>query len=481
MANVGTAPSGRTLIGAGNTTSPRFAALGTDSGLTAGGVVIAQGNNAFTASTVGSAGEVLTSNGPGLSPTFQPAGGGPGTDLHVARFIVHPTAASANYTTITAAIAAASAGDTIAIQSKATAYNEDFTLPTGINLVAYSADAYTPNVVVKGKITCTSAGSRSISGIQLETDGDNIIEITGANAVELNLINCYLDMADATGIDINNANATVNCFHCKGNLQTTGIAIFDIAQCSMMNFEYCYFDNTGDSTTANAIASGNIRQWWTRFANPVSVTGDAEITQRWARIECSPLDVTCLTLNTSNDGSNSFHSVYSSSDADGIVLTAGELRLSFADISTDIAFDAISGAGSLEYSAVSFRESNAVTVSSQKTYSFRQGKPPFEEITGTSHTAIPGGHYIANNGSLVTITLPSVFEVGDIVWIVGKGAGLWALDCPAGDVIHFGNQDTSSGGTITATNRYDAIQVVGTVANSEWTCTGVSQGNLTVA
>jgi len=103
------------------------------------------------------------------------------------------------------------------------------------------------------------------------------------------------------------------------------------------------------------------------------------------------------------------------------------------------------------------------------------------EVTGTSQSAAVNNGYIANNGGLVTITLPGTFAVGDIVQVVGKGAGLWVLDAPAGDTIHFGNQDTSSGGTITATHRYDAIQVIGTVADTEWTVTGISQGNLTVA
>jgi len=103
------------------------------------------------------------------------------------------------------------------------------------------------------------------------------------------------------------------------------------------------------------------------------------------------------------------------------------------------------------------------------------------EVTGTSQSAAVNNGYIANNAGLVTINLPGTFAVGDIVHVVGKGTGLWVLDAPAGDTIHFGNQDTSSGGTITATHRYDAIQVIGTVADTEWTVTGVSQGNLTVA
>lgn len=71
MANVGTAAAGKTLIGNGNGASPTFADIGTDSGLTAHGVVISEGNAAFVAVSPGSTGQVLTSNGAGLDPSFQ--------------------------------------------------------------------------------------------------------------------------------------------------------------------------------------------------------------------------------------------------------------------------------------------------------------------------------------------------------------------------------------------------------------------------
>jgi len=71
MANVGTATAGKTLIGAGNGRSPTFASIGTNSGLTAHGIVIAEGNSAFTVATPGTSGYVLTSNGASSDPTFQ--------------------------------------------------------------------------------------------------------------------------------------------------------------------------------------------------------------------------------------------------------------------------------------------------------------------------------------------------------------------------------------------------------------------------
>jgi hypothetical protein len=108
------------------------------------------------------------------------------------------------------------------------------------------------------------------------------------------------------------------------------------------------------------------------------------------------------------------------------------------------------------------------------------GSFTWTEVTGTSQSASVNNGYIANNASLVTITLPSTFAVGDIVRIGGKGTGLWRLAANTGDTIHFGNQDTSASGSLTATNRYDSIEVVGITANSDWLVLS-SVGNLTVA
>lgn len=109
------------------------------------------------------------------------------------------------------------------------------------------------------------------------------------------------------------------------------------------------------------------------------------------------------------------------------------------------------------------------------------GALPWTEVTGTSQSAAVNNGYIANNAGLVTVTLPATFAVGDIVHVVGKGAGLWKLAANTGDTINYGSQATSASGSITATNQYDAIQVIGITANSTWACTGVSQGNLTIA
>jgi hypothetical protein len=107
---------------------------------------------------------------------------------------------------------------------------------------------------------------------------------------------------------------------------------------------------------------------------------------------------------------------------------------------------------------------------------------PFIEVTSTSQAMAINTGYIANNAALVSATLPAVSAVGDLVWIVGKGPGGWQIAQNAGQTIHFGNQDTTTGagGYLASSGQYDAIQLLCTAANTDWTCTGISQGTISV-
>jgi hypothetical protein len=102
------------------------------------------------------------------------------------------------------------------------------------------------------------------------------------------------------------------------------------------------------------------------------------------------------------------------------------------------------------------------------------------EVTGTSQSAAVNSGYICNNASLVTVTIPTTAAVGDIVRVVGKGAGGWLIAQNASEVIHFGNVDTTTGvgGSLASTHRRDAIELVCVVANTEWNVVSV-QGNIT--
>lgn len=102
-------------------------------------------------------------------------------------------------------------------------------------------------------------------------------------------------------------------------------------------------------------------------------------------------------------------------------------------------------------------------------------------VSGTSQSAAANNGYIANNASLVTVTLPSSASVGDVVEVAGKGAGGWKIAQNSGQIIHMDGVDSTSGagGSVASTVRYDAVRLLCITANTDWlVLSGI--GNLTV-
>jgi hypothetical protein len=106
----------------------------------------------------------------------------------------------------------------------------------------------------------------------------------------------------------------------------------------------------------------------------------------------------------------------------------------------------------------------------------------WNEVTGTTQSLAADNGYIMNNASLVTGTLPATCALGKTIALCGKGTGLYKIAQNSGQTIHFGNQDTTTGtgGYLQATHRRDAIALLCTVADTEFTILN-SVGNFTVA
>ena len=104
----------------------------------------------------------------------------------------------------------------------------------------------------------------------------------------------------------------------------------------------------------------------------------------------------------------------------------------------------------------------------------------WNEVTGTSQTALVNNGYICNNAALVTVTLPSTAAIGEIVRVVGSGAGGWKIAQNAGQSVKFGNVTTTTGtgGYLQFVNRYDAAELICITANTTFSVIS-SQGNIT--
>jgi hypothetical protein len=104
-----------------------------------------------------------------------------------------------------------------------------------------------------------------------------------------------------------------------------------------------------------------------------------------------------------------------------------------------------------------------------------------DQTSGSVTMAVATGYTVDNGASLVTLTLPATAALGDYVEINGFSSGGWIIAQAAGQLIHFGNQVTTTGvgGSLASTNRYNCVRLRCLVANTTWTVVSV-QGNLTV-
>lgn len=103
------------------------------------------------------------------------------------------------------------------------------------------------------------------------------------------------------------------------------------------------------------------------------------------------------------------------------------------------------------------------------------------DVTGTTQALAVNNGYTANNAGLVTLTLPTTAAYGTIIKVCGKGAGGWLIAQNASQLIHYGDVDSSTGvaGSVASTKQYDTLDLLCTVANTEWTVIG-GVGNHTV-
>lgn len=102
------------------------------------------------------------------------------------------------------------------------------------------------------------------------------------------------------------------------------------------------------------------------------------------------------------------------------------------------------------------------------------------DVTTTAMTMSPNTGYVADNAALVTLTFPGSMSFGQVIRVVGFNSGGWKIQLNGGQVIHLGNQNTSSGGSLASTNQYDTVELLCTKNNTDFVALSFD-GNLTLA
>lgn len=331
----------------------------------------------------------------------------------VAGFIVSATPGIGNYTTIGAALAAASAGDTIFI--KPGTYTENPTLKPGVNLTAFICDAYTPTVTINGTCSLSTAGTVTISGILLQTNSSYVLSVTGSAASVVYLINCYIYALNNTAINFtsSSSSAFIQLFNCLGETGTTGITYFTMSSPGEIEIFGSFLDNDGSSTTASTQSAGSVYLIGGSFFTPISVSGNASFNAYNQSL--ITVGVNSTTITTSGTClANLRYCIMNSGSASCINIGSGTTSTitgtSFNSTNTNV----ITGAGTLNYSNLAFLGSsstiNTTTVNPNSvglpisvpaaTNTISSGNPTITSGTGTPTATQPQGSlYLRADGS----------------------------------------------------------------------------------
>lgn len=160
-----------------------------------------------------------------------------------AKWVVSKTAGEGTHTTIASAIAAASAGDVIAIVPD-TAYVENLTFTAGIILTSTVSGAYNGTlagltnygVSITGVHKFPSSGFITISGIQFNNSTTTGIftDVTSSTNTA-NFYNCQFNATTGPIFGLVISSSTVNCYDCYGQNTTGSLFAFNTATLNIYN------------------------------------------------------------------------------------------------------------------------------------------------------------------------------------------------------------------------------------------------------
>jgi hypothetical protein len=154
-----------------------------------------------------------------------------------------------------------------------------------------------------------------------------------------------------------------------------------------------------------------------------------------------------------------------------LVLAAGQLAI--GTTSGDPSAASLTAGSGISISSLS----GSVTISTTGS----SGVLPFTDVTGTTQAMAVNNGYTSDNAGLITFTLPLAAAYGTLMAVVGKNTGGWTIAQNAGQTIHFGNLNTTTGtgGSLASSNQYDNVYLLCITANTDFAVVQV-QGNLTV-
>ncbi len=354
-------------------------------------------------------------------------------DYHVARYIVSAGGAAdgANYTTLPTAYAAAVAAggnQTVFLQPGTYSIGTQ-TLSPGVNISAFTCDAFTPNVTLSGTLSLTTAGTVSLSGLNLQTNSSSLASVTGSAASVLKLRDCYLDCLNSTGITFSSSSASsaIELVNCQGNIATTGISLFTHSSAGTLTISNTRVRNTGGSDTASTVSAGVCNISYSDLLFPIISSLDGAMGCGYSNFNTEVTNTISLTLGGSGIQSVKYCGVQSGNASAISISTIGLIQKCEVN-STNT--NAITGAGAINYSDIVFTGTsttiNTTTQTGSGTLQGSKNTAPAAGFLGEVKTNSASGVPLANvtpaNATSLALT-PGVWDIDAWAFIGNTGAG----------------------------------------------------------
>lgn len=352
----------------------------------------------------------------------------------VAQLIVDAIPGKGTHTSIANSLTTAVAGQTIFIRPGT--YTENLTLKAGVNLTAFGCDSSlngTGNVIINGNCTFSSAGSVSISGIQLQTNVGNCLTVSGSAASIVNLNNCYINATNNTAISFSSSSSSsaINLSQCNGNIVTTGITLFSHSSAGTMNMYSSNFLNTGLSTTAATISgSGSLFMFGSLIESTITTSSTSMIQAYYSAFATAVINTICLTIGGTGNNHISNSLLSSGTATAATVGTGATLNIYNCDINSENSTSVISGAGTLEYGGISqsFAPAPITTATQSNSGTLpggRNGNAPSAGFLGEriSSAVVGSGAITGVAQNLTSISLtPGIWDI-TVLFVANSSAG----------------------------------------------------------
>ena len=412
--------------------------------LTDHGVLVGSGTGAITPLTVGTDGQVIVGS-TGADPVFATLASSDGS-------ITYATGAGTLGLTVTQAGAAQLGGSTLATTAEVVTGTDSQKIVT-CDGVAAKLGTQTDHGVLVG-----SGSTNAITALAVGATNQVLLGATGADPTWGTVPNAALTNSSITLSNGNNITIT------GSPVSLGGTATVNVSGTTQ------YAIQLGDATgSLDSLSLGS--------ANQVLHSNGAGSNPSWGAVDLA-VDVTG-TLPVDNGGTGA-----ASLTDHGVLVGSGTSAVTPLTVGTN---------GQVLLGSTGADPVFATLTSSGGTVTFTPGAGSlnleaagggitWNEVTGTSQSMAVDQGYICNNAGLVTCTLPATAAFGSVFRVGGKGAGGWKIAQQAGQTITWDEASattTGVGGSLASTDDYDAVELVCMTANTDFLVVS-SKGNITV-